>query len=187
MYYTIYNNYFYKVSSSSVDLRAGAYAFLEGNYFEDSKLPRVRSEKDESYNLASIKSYNDYVDSKSEEPSSSYGKWQVVTSRTASVISNCQIKGVNYSNFDTNSTLFYYDANKKQSAVMVLTTAEEAKVAVRNVRRDEMDEAKTKLKNKEISEDEEKSLEDKIQKETDKYVAKIDEVAEKKEKEIMSV
>ena len=126
----IYNNYFYKVSSSSVDLRAGAYAFLEGNYFEDSKLPRVRSEKDESYNLASIKSYNDYVDSKSEEPSSSYGKWQVVTSRTASVISNCQIKGVNYSNFDTNSTLFYYDANKKQSAVMVLTTAEEAKADV---------------------------------------------------------
>ena len=126
----IYNNYFYKVSSSSVDLRAGAYAFLEGNYFEDSKLPRVRSEKDESYNLASIKSYNDYADSKSEEPSSSYGKWQVVTSRTANVISNCQIKGVNYSNFDTNSTLFYYDANKKQSAVMVLTTAEEAKADV---------------------------------------------------------
>lgn len=65
--------------------------------------------------------------------------------------------------------------------------AEEAKVAARNVRRDEMDEAKAKLKNKEISEDEEKSLEDKIQKETDKYVAKIDEIADKKEKEIMSV
>ena len=66
-------------------------------------------------------------------------------------------------------------------------TAEEAKVAIRNVRRDEMDEAKAKLKNKEMSEDEEKGLEDKIQKETDKYVAKIDEIAEKKEKEIMSV
>ena len=65
--------------------------------------------------------------------------------------------------------------------------AEEAKVAVRNVRRDEMDEAKDLLKNKEISEDEEKALEEKIQKETDKYVAKIDEMSEKKEKEIMSV
>ena len=65
--------------------------------------------------------------------------------------------------------------------------AEEAKVAARNVRRDEMDEAKALLKNKEISEDEEKALEDKIQKETDKYVAKIDEISEKKEKEIMSV
>ena len=65
--------------------------------------------------------------------------------------------------------------------------AEEAKVAVINVRRDEMDDAKNKLKNKEISEDEERALEDKIQKETDGYVAKIDEISEKKEKEIMSV
>lgn len=65
--------------------------------------------------------------------------------------------------------------------------AEEAKVAARNVRRDEMDEAKALLKNKEISEDEEKALEEKIQKETDKYVAKIDEISERKEKEIMSV
>lgn len=65
--------------------------------------------------------------------------------------------------------------------------AEESKVAIRNIRRDEMDEAKNRLKNKEISEDEERDLEDKIQKETDKYVAKIDEVSNKKESEIMSV
>ena len=65
--------------------------------------------------------------------------------------------------------------------------AEESKVAVRNVRRDEMDIAKSKLKNKEISEDEEKAEEDRIQKETDKYVAKIEEICDKKEKEIMSV
>ena len=79
------------------------------------------------------------------------------------------------------------EERRKEIVKDVKKTAEEAKVAVRNVRRDEMDEAKAKLKNKEISEDEEKSLEDKIQKETDKYVAKIDEIAEKKEKEIMSV
>ena len=65
--------------------------------------------------------------------------------------------------------------------------AEEAKVAVRNVRRDEMDEAKAKLKNNEISEDEERGLEDKIQKATDENIAKIDEVFAKKETEIMSV
>ena len=47
--------------------------------------------------------------------------------------------------------------------------------------------AKSKLKNKEISEDEEKAEEDRIQKETDKYVAKIEEICDKKEKEIMSV
>ena len=79
------------------------------------------------------------------------------------------------------------EERRKEIVKDVKKTAEEAKVAARNVRRDEMDEAKAKLKNKEISEDEEKSLEDKIQKETDKYVAKIDEIADKKEKEIMSV
>ena len=79
------------------------------------------------------------------------------------------------------------EERRKEIVKDVKKTAEEAKVAVRNVRRDEMDEAKAKLKNKEISEDEEKSLEDKIQKETDKYVAKIDEISDKKEKEIMSV
>ena len=79
------------------------------------------------------------------------------------------------------------EERRKEIVKDVKKMAEEAKVAVRNVRRDEMDEAKAKLKNKEISEDEEKSLEDKIQKETDKYVAKIDEIADKKEKEIMSV
>ena len=79
------------------------------------------------------------------------------------------------------------EERRKEIVKDVKKTAEEAKVAARNVRRDEMDEAKAKLKNKEISEDEEKSLEDKIQKETDKYIAKIDEKANQKEKEIMSV
>ena len=65
--------------------------------------------------------------------------------------------------------------------------AEEAKVAIRNVRRDYMDEAKDALKASEITEDEERNLEDKIQKATDKYVAQIDEMTEKKESEIMTV
>ena len=65
--------------------------------------------------------------------------------------------------------------------------AEEAKVAIRNVRRDEMDEAKALLKNSEISEDEERGIEDKIQKATDEHVANIDSICDKKEKEVMSV
>ena len=65
--------------------------------------------------------------------------------------------------------------------------SEDAKVAIRNIRREEMDEAKSSLKNSEISEDEERSLEDKIQKATDSSIEKIDEVFSKKEKEIMSV
>ena len=65
--------------------------------------------------------------------------------------------------------------------------AEEAKIAIRNIRRDEMEEAKNSLKNNKISEDEERSLEDKIQKATDLNVSKIDEIVSKKETEIMSV
>ena len=65
--------------------------------------------------------------------------------------------------------------------------AEEAKVAIRSIRRDAIDEAKTMQKNAEISEDELKGAEDNIQKLTDKYVEQIDNVLEKKEKEVMSI
>ena len=65
--------------------------------------------------------------------------------------------------------------------------AEETKVAVRSIRRDAIDEAKTMQKNSEISEDELKSAEDNIQKLTDKYVEEIDKILQKKENEIMSI
>ena len=50
-----------------------------------------------------------------------------------------------------------------------------------------MDDAKNKQKNSEITEDEKANLEDRIQKLTDKYVAEVDSILEKKEKEIMSI
>lgn len=56
------------------------------------------------------------------------------------------------------------EERRKDLAKDIRKMAEEAKVAVRNVRRDEMDEAKDLLKNKEISEDEEKALEEKYKK-----------------------
>ena len=65
--------------------------------------------------------------------------------------------------------------------------AEEAKVAVRSIRRDAIDEAKKAQKDSEISEDELKSAEDNIQQLTDKYVAKVDEILGAKEKEVMSI
>ena len=65
--------------------------------------------------------------------------------------------------------------------------AEEAKVAVRSIRREAIDEAKKLQKNSEISEDDLKVAEDKIQKLTDKYIEEIDNVLEKKEKEVMSI
>ena len=76
---------------------------------------------------------------------------------------------------------------RKELAKDINKMAEEAKVAIRNVRRDYMDEAKTALKSSEITEDEERSLEDKIQKATDNFVSQIDDLTDKKESEIMTV
>jgi ribosome recycling factor len=65
--------------------------------------------------------------------------------------------------------------------------AEEARIAVRNIRRDSIDRVKESEKKKEISEDEMKRWQDRIQKETDSYVKKIDEILKTKEQEIMEV
>lgn len=64
---------------------------------------------------------------------------------------------------------------------------EEAKVAVRSIRRDANDKLKAKKKNSELTEDELKQGEDKTQKLTDKYVKNIDEVVAEKEKEVLSI
>ena len=79
------------------------------------------------------------------------------------------------------------EERRKDLVKDVRKLSEESKVAIRNIRRDEMDLVKTQLKNSEISEDEAKVDENKIQKETDDYVAKIEEITAKKEKEIMTV
>lgn len=64
-------------------------------------------------------------------------------------------------------------------------SAENYKVAIRNIRRDGIDEAKKLQKSGELSEDELKTMEDKFQKLTDTYTAKIDEILSAKEAEIM--
>lgn len=64
---------------------------------------------------------------------------------------------------------------------------EEAKVAIRNIRRDSLEVFKKQKKNNEITEDDLKDMEEKIQKLTDKFVKKIDEITAAKEKEIMEV
>ena len=65
--------------------------------------------------------------------------------------------------------------------------AEEAKVAVRNVRRDGNDDFKKLEKAGEITEDDLRGYTEDIQKVTDKYIEKVDEIAKDKEKEIMEV
>ncbi len=65
--------------------------------------------------------------------------------------------------------------------------AEEGKVSVRNIRRDAIDYVKKQEKASEISEDESKDIQEKIQKLTDKYGAKIEQVLAEKEKDILKV
>ena len=65
--------------------------------------------------------------------------------------------------------------------------SDEAKVAIRNIRRDANDAFKKMNKNNELTEDDQKDLEEKIQKLTDKYVKEIDKAIEEKTKEIMTV
>lgn len=76
---------------------------------------------------------------------------------------------------------------RKEFAKMAAKLAEEGKVSVRNIRRDAIDAVRKQVKNSEISEDESKDLQDKVQKLTDKYVAKIEELLVIKEKEITTV
>ena len=79
------------------------------------------------------------------------------------------------------------EERRKEIVKDIRKMAEEAKVAVRSIRRDAIDEAKSMQKNSEMSEDELKVAEDDIQKLTDKYVEEVDEILEKKEKEVMSI
>jgi len=78
------------------------------------------------------------------------------------------------------------EERRKELAKDVRKKAEGAKVAVRNIRRDGMEHFK-KLKGSDISEDEIKELEDELQKLTDKFIKKVDEEAEDKSKEVMTV
>lgn len=79
------------------------------------------------------------------------------------------------------------EERRKELVKDIKKKGEAAKVAVRNVRRDANDTLKKMEKSTDITEDERKEDEEKIQKMTDKYVAKIDKSVENKSKEIMTV
>ena len=79
------------------------------------------------------------------------------------------------------------EERRKELAKDIKKKGENAKVAVRNIRRDAMDHFKKIGKEEDISEDQIKDLEDGIQKLTDQYVAKIDKAVEVKSQEILTV
>lgn len=76
---------------------------------------------------------------------------------------------------------------RKEFVKLAAKYAEEGRVAIRNIRRDGVDTIRKQEKNSEVSEDEAQDLQDKLQKLTDKYTAKINELLAEKEKEISTV
>ena len=79
------------------------------------------------------------------------------------------------------------EERRKELAKDIKKKGENAKVAIRNIRRDAIDSVKKSGKTEDISEDAIKDLEDSIQKLTDQFVAKIDKAIEVKSKEILTV
>ncbi len=79
------------------------------------------------------------------------------------------------------------EERRKDLTKQVKKYGEDAKVAIRNIRRDGMDYIKKALKKSEITEDEQKKGEKELQELTDKYIKKVDEMCAKKEKELMEI
>lgn len=79
------------------------------------------------------------------------------------------------------------EERRKDLIKVVRTEGEAAKVAVRNIRRDANDALKKLIKDKEISEDDERRAQDEVQKITDKYIAEIDKMLQVKEADLMAV
>ncbi len=79
------------------------------------------------------------------------------------------------------------EERRKQLVKVVRKRAEEARVAIRNIRRDIIEEIKKAEKEKKLSEDDSRRLQEEIQKITNSFIEKVDKALEQKEKEIMEV
>jgi ribosome recycling factor len=79
------------------------------------------------------------------------------------------------------------EERRRDLTKVVRNEAEDAKIAVRNLRRDANEHAKRLLKDKEVTEDEERRLQDEVQKLTDRTIAEIDKLTHAKEQEILAV
>ena len=98
--------------------------------------------------------------------------------------------GINPSNDGSVIRLVFPELTEERRKMLskdVSKIAEDSKVAVRSIRRDAMDKIKAMKKNSEITEDDQKNAETKIQKITDDFIKEIDAVADKKAKEIMEI
>ncbi len=120
-----YNNYIKDASDTALSVRSGAYVFSEGNYFEGCNNVNYYSGTE---TLGVTKSYNDVYNTYKGSNFAS-----IVTSRTETVQNSCSYGNTDYSSFDTDPTLFYYDEANKCSDVELLTSAEQAKTDCMNL------------------------------------------------------
>jgi ribosome recycling factor len=79
------------------------------------------------------------------------------------------------------------EERRKDLVKVVKSTAEHSRVAIRNMRRDANEKLKGLLKQKTVSEDEERKAQENVQKLTDKFIAEVDKLAAEKEKDLMTV
>lgn len=79
------------------------------------------------------------------------------------------------------------EERRREMIKVVRSEGENARIAIRNIRRDALGDIKDLLKEKEITEDDERRAQEQIQKITDKYVAEVEKVLEVKEKELMEI
>ncbi|MGN0817744.1 MAG: InlB B-repeat-containing protein [Candidatus Coproplasma sp.] len=119
----MYNNYYYMSTGTNMSLRAGAYAFIENCYFENANNPVVIESRDSTYGIGAAKIYGSTFTGKSP---ASNDYLYIVSDRTQTVTNENKFS----QDFDTNSSVFYYDATNKCSDVENLLTAEQVKELV---------------------------------------------------------
>src|SRR5699024_12258010 len=107
--------------------------------------------------------------------------------KNALVVSDRGINTSNYGEVVRLPITAFTEERRKQLTKEVYKYAEDAKISVRNGRRDSMDLVKKVFKEGEITEDDRYSLEEDLNEITDKYTKMIDEIVENKNKELMSV
>ncbi len=98
--------------------------------------------------------------------------------------------GINPSNDGSTIRLVFpqlTEERRKELCKGIKKQGEDAKIAIRSIRRDAMDKLKVMKKDNEITEDEQKNAENKLQKMTDEFIKNIDDMAVEKEKDIMKV
>lgn len=117
----MYNNYYYKISGTTMSIRAGGYAFIENCVFESCNNPMSVAD-DATYGTGTIKSYNNEVISCKGNNHST-----TVSSRTEQVTNKNRFD----QNFDTNPNNFYYDQTTKQTNVTNLLPTSAVKTYVK--------------------------------------------------------